>query len=366
MKGLCVGLLLAAVLAAGAQDSELRLRRRIPWSEVKVQPRTQTPAALADLGDRLYGWNCLPCHGPDGKGDGPEALRRGLRPRDFTRGGFKLKTSLPDEMPFDEDLYRTVSAGIAAGGMPAHGDFGGDQIWALVDRIKDLSDVVVEGRRLFNHFQRSPARNRLPIPRDRAPDPARGADAYRRLQCARCHGDRGRGDGPAAATLVDADGRPMGLPDLTRGEIAFKAGAAAEDLFRILSTGMPGTPMPSFHGVCPPGELWDLAGHLRSLYVPVKPGEQVYLALGCQSCHSIGRGRLVGPDLAGVLQRHDPEWLRRWLKDPTSMMITDPKARELVRQFTVQMPNLNLNDAEIGALLDYFATFPKEPLKEEK
>jgi cytochrome c oxidase cbb3-type subunit 2 len=356
-------ILLAAFLAL-PQETAAPLRRRLPWSEVVVEPRSRTPADLADLGERLYGWNCMPCHGADGQGDGPEARRRGLRPRDFTRGAFKLKSSPADEMPFDDDLYRTVTAGIPPGGMPAHRDFTPDERWALVDRVKSLADVSVDGRRLFNHFERFPARSRIPAP-GRPGDAARGAALYASLQCASCHGARGAGDGPAAPTLEDAAGRPMPVPDFARGGFSFKGGSTEADLARTFATGMAGTPMPAFAPALDAAARADLAAHVRTLYRPASPGEEVYHAVGCQGCHTIGRGRLVGPDLAGVSARHDRDWLRRWLRDPQDMIRNDPKAAELVRQYAVQMPDLKLSDAEVAALLDYLQTLPP-PAKETR
>lgn len=334
------------------------LRSRAPWSSVKVESRTQAPAEAAELAERLYGWNCLPCHGPDGKGDGPEARRRGLRPRDFTRGHFRLKTSGPDEMPSDEDLYRTLSAGIASGGMPAFETFDPDHRWALVDRVKALAEP---GRGAPNHFKAAPARTRVDLPAGADPDPARGAAVYRRLGCAACHGDDGRGGGSAAAELKDALDQPIAVPDLSRGLIAFKAGPELADIYRILHLGMAGTPMPAFRSAASAAELVDLAAHVRSLYAPVSPGERVYLAAGCQGCHSVGRGRLIGPDLAGLLARRSRDWLRLWLRDPQAMAASDPDARELLKQYPALMPNLQLNGSEIEALLKHFESFPPGP-----
>ena len=62
---------------SAAPEEAARLRRP-RWAAVAVGDRTLPPGAQADLAERLYGWNCMPCHGADGKGDGPQAVRLGL------------------------------------------------------------------------------------------------------------------------------------------------------------------------------------------------------------------------------------------------------------------------------------------------
>jgi cytochrome c2 len=42
--------------------------------------------------------------------------------------------------------------------------------------------------------------------------------------------------------------------------------------------------------------------------------------LNCLSCHTIGGGRLVGPDLLGVTERKDRAWLARFIVDPQSVL----------------------------------------------
>ena len=75
----------------------------------------------------------------------------------------------------------------------------------------------------------------------------------------------------------------------------------------------------------------------------------------CASCHTIGGGDLVGPDLQDVTDKRDPAWLRHWLAEPDKMLAEgDPTAAELLNQFNgIPMPNQNLSASEIDALLDY-------------
>jgi len=88
-----------------------------------------------------------------------------------------------------------------------------------------------------------------------------------------------------------------------------------------------------------------------------KVGKGLFIQTGCMGCHSIGKGRLSGPDLINVTDRRDTDWLKRWMKDPTAMMETDETAKELLKEAKgVKMPNMKLNDAQIDALLHYIAS----------
>ncbi len=75
----------------------------------------------------------------------------------------------------------------------------------------------------------------------------------------------------------------------------------------------------------------------------------------CNSCHSVGGGDGIGPDLAGVTQKRDPVWLSRWLQSPDEMLAEgDPIALELYAKYReVPMPNLSLNDLDVQGLVDY-------------
>jgi nitrite reductase (NO-forming) len=76
----------------------------------------------------------------------------------------------------------------------------------------------------------------------------------------------------------------------------------------------------------------------------------------CVACHAIagGEGKKIGPDLLGVTQRRDEQWIARFLKSPESMFASDPTAKALLEKYKVPMPNQNLSEAEIRGYLKYF------------
>jgi cytochrome c551/c552 len=78
----------------------------------------------------------------------------------------------------------------------------------------------------------------------------------------------------------------------------------------------------------------------------------------CTGCHTFGQGIRVGPDLKHVTDRHTRSWLIAWIKSSTKLIESgDPIAVALFRAFKEQrMPDHELSDVQIGALLDFLAT----------
>lgn len=75
----------------------------------------------------------------------------------------------------------------------------------------------------------------------------------------------------------------------------------------------------------------------------------------CLACHTIGAGKKIGPDLAGVSKRRSEVWITNWLKAPEKMLQTDPIAQAMLKEFNnLPMPNQNLNEAEIKQFISYF------------
>ena len=73
----------------------------------------------------------------------------------------------------------------------------------------------------------------------------------------------------------------------------------------------------------------------------------------CVGCHTLGGGKLVGPDLLGVTERREPGWLRSFISAPDQVLTSgDPLALQLLQENNnVKMPNLGLTAAEVEALL---------------
>jgi mono/diheme cytochrome c family protein len=76
----------------------------------------------------------------------------------------------------------------------------------------------------------------------------------------------------------------------------------------------------------------------------------------CSGCHSVGHGAVVGPDLRGVTSRHDTRWLHAFIRSSQGLVGRgDPDAVALFQQYKKKMPDHDLADAEIDALLTYIA-----------
>ncbi|MGH7461161.1 MAG: c-type cytochrome [Longimicrobiales bacterium] len=83
-------------------------------------------------------------------------------------------------------------------------------------------------------------------------------------------------------------------------------------------------------------------------------GEKLFTAQMCAACHSIGKGKLVGPDLAGLLERRELAWVQKWLTQTNEMLATDSIAKRLFKESAnIAMPQPTLKPEEVEALLHY-------------
>jgi len=110
----------------------------------------------------------------------------------------------------------------------------------------------------------------------------------------------------------------------------------------------------------------DLEHHnIPATRTPTEPdaiaGKQAFESK-CLACHSIGEGKKLGPDLAGVTKNRSKEWLARWLKEPEKMLQTDEHAKAMLKEYNnIPMPNQSLTDAEIRQFLKYFEWVDAQP-----
>ena len=227
------------------------------WREV-FEPQNVALSVMAippseDLlayGKEVYREHCVGCHGVKGDGNGLAATFLFPRPRDFTVGVFKFRSTPSGSLPTDGDLFRTVTRGVRWTAMPTWHEVPEKDRLAVIPFIKTFS-------RRWQEEKPEPALV-LPIPPAATPELlARGKDLYQKAKCWECHGDTGKGDGPSANQLKDDFDLPIRPADFTRGQ--FKGGSHVTDIFRTMTLGLDGTPMPSFADSMNDAERWAIS-----------------------------------------------------------------------------------------------------------
>ena len=206
-------------------------------------------------GQAEYQRACVSCHGYAGDGHGRSARRFDNAATDFTRGVYKCRTTPEGTLPTDDDLRRSIRDGLFDTGMPSFLALGSLQIDDLVALLKTFS------ARFATERPGQPI-SVPPEPRRDAASVARGAAVYDRMKCGNCHGARGRGGGPGAANLRNADGSEAHVTDLAG---LFKCGDKPARIYTTLMTGLDGTPMSSYAETITPEEAWDLVHLVESL-----------------------------------------------------------------------------------------------------
>jgi mono/diheme cytochrome c family protein len=205
------------------------------------------------------------------RGDGAGFLAAGMdvKPRDFRSGVYKFRTTETGELPTMEDVERTVRIGVAGTTMPAWSQF------LTAEQIHDVSRYLVVFSPAFTAAWRARSTPQplkvAAVPSDLPTLALRGAEVAKQLQCAQCHGERWKGDGPAAPTLKDDWGNAIRPTDLTYAW-SFKNGHRPEDLYRTIMGGLNGTPMPAYAtSVTRAEDGWALVGWLSSLSPKERP-----------------------------------------------------------------------------------------------
>ena len=261
------------------------------WREV-FEPQTvgvsvmNIPSSqeLLTLGREVYNTRCVGCHGKAGDGNGVAATFLSPRPRNFTLGVFKFRTTQSGSLPTDGDLYRTVTRGVRWTAMPTWHELPDKERLAVVTFIKTFSSR-------WKDEQPEPAATINDPPKATPALVARGKDLYVKAKCFQCHGDGGKGDGVSAPDLTDDLKFPIRPADFTRGQ--FKGGSTVRDIFRTMTLGLDGTPMPSFGDSMSEEERWAISYFVLSLSAWKDPltGETLQIPAGA-------RAKLNSPDVA--------------------------------------------------------------------
>lgn len=245
------------------------------WRETFVSTRFTGGAALQSSsmersqeilphGKQVYLRRCAGCHGEKGDGNGPAARFLNPKPRDFTSGTFKFRSTSggADSLPSDEDLFITVSHGLWGTAMPPWYEISAQERLDVIQYIKTFAPR-------WKNEQPGPA---IPIPAEppvTLESIARGQQQFATV-CAACHGALGLGDGVPPGTLADIWGHPLTPANFTLPAGApggVKLGHDGRHIFKTITTGIGGTPMPAFADTFTPAQIWDIVHYVQSLRI---------------------------------------------------------------------------------------------------
>jgi mono/diheme cytochrome c family protein len=214
--------------------------------------------AQRESGKKLYLQYCAQCHGEKGDGEGYAAVHLRPRPRNFTTGKFKVRTTPNGALPTHQDLVNIIRRGMPYTSMPAWPGFADQDVSNLAYFLTTFSAD-------FSNPEKAPQPMELPsAPKSTKESIELGKKLYEETGCIKCHGTFGRGDGTSAPTLKDDWDQPIRPADLTQSW-TFRGGPTREDIFRTMTTGLNGTPMPSFADSLKPEQRWAITDFIASL-----------------------------------------------------------------------------------------------------
>jgi mono/diheme cytochrome c family protein len=232
---------------------------------VRAQAPDVGTEAQRESGRTLYVKYCSQCHGEKGDGEGYATPHLLPKPRNFTAGKYKVRTTPTGALPTQQDLVNIIKRGMPYTSMPA---------WpSLSDReVSDLAYFI----KTFSADFSSPENVPQPVSLPSAPNATTesielGKKLYEETGCIKCHGTVGRGDGPSAPTLKDDWDHPIRAANLAQSW-TFRGGSSREDIFRSMSTGLNGTPMPAFLDALTPEQRWAITDFIVSLSGSNGPG----------------------------------------------------------------------------------------------
>lgn len=209
-------------------------------------------------GRLLYEKYCAVCHGLKGDGQGESASQLQTKPRDFTRGTYKFKSTPSGSPPLDEDLFLSIRRGIPGTAMVPQDFFSEANLHDLVSYLKLFSSRPVETK---------PGKP-IALPPNVSVSPERtpqGKLAYQKSQCIQCHGLEGKGDGVLSKDLT------IKPADFTKRPL--KNGSTPQDIVRTILTGLDGTPMSSYQFILDDKDIWNIAYYIESLGGPSQQTE---------------------------------------------------------------------------------------------
>ena len=200
----------------------------------------QDAPEVSEKGKEIYEKSCAHCHGTEGRGDGSAAENLLPRPRDFTRGLYKIRSTESGQLPTDQDLFDIITEGMPGSSMPGwETSLNADDRWEVVAYIKTFYDGFKESETPPRQIS---LEGKIPYSEESVEI---GKVLYTQFACFECHGNLGRGDGTSAPTLEDEWGFKSWPANLAQGW-TFRGGNDIDDIFRRFIGGIAGSAMPMF------------------------------------------------------------------------------------------------------------------------
>ena len=103
---------------------------------------------------------------------------------------------------------------------------------------------------------------------------------------------------------------------------------------------------------------------MASLDASRAPVGEALFKVKCSACHKLAE-RYIGPALAGVTQRREPEWILNQILNPEVMIVEDPVAKALLAEYIAPMANQHLTRDEAESILVYFREYDAAPAPAE-
>lgn len=212
-------------------------------------------------GRAVYLKNCVFCHGPNGDGRGEMGLTVRPRPRNFRAAVFKFRSTPSGSLPTDDDLMRTIRTGLTGTAMPSFSALRDRDARLVIEYVKSFSSRWDRAENYSSPVGIPAQPSWFSEPDQLAKRAVRGKRAFA-IACAPCHGVKGDGHGTSAAELKDSFEEPIVPSDLSK---PLRCGSEAKDIYRVLATGIDGTPMPTFLGSLTEEQLWEIIAYVLEL-----------------------------------------------------------------------------------------------------
>ena len=253
------------------------MRSAIRTYALGVESPDELPRQAIQPAAAHFARGCAICHGAPGEARSPAMLKMLPQPPD-------LSVSVGDWT--DAQLYRIVKHGIRFTGMPAWpAQARDDEVWAMVAFLRELPAMAPKTYRQLAYG-------------DAAPAPRASGIETTIAECARCHGDDGRGRSPAVPVIAGqkeaylaqslhaylAGDRPSGIMSLPATTVEpTEIAALAQHYSKLSAIG---------------GEEGDtaLAGRGRVIF---ENGIRLRNVPACRSCHGATNHNPRYPRIAG-------------------------------------------------------------------